>query len=74
VVNDKVERSHRIDADEFWRLLDGIVVDDTGPFTERLRAWETAYNIVQTHQALGYLTPAEYVASLGVVSSYLVKP
>jgi transposase InsO family protein len=64
-VNGKVERSQRIDADRFRRLLDGIVIDDTGPFTERLRAWEAACNIVRPHHALGYLTPAEYVASFG---------
>ncbi|MGO9205363.1 MAG: integrase core domain-containing protein, partial [Candidatus Limnocylindrales bacterium] len=28
--------------------------------------WETTYNTVRPHQALGYLTPAEYLASLGV--------
>ncbi|MGO9178234.1 MAG: integrase core domain-containing protein [Candidatus Limnocylindrales bacterium] len=31
-----------------------------------MRAWETTYNTVRPHQALGYLTPAEYLASLGV--------
>jgi hypothetical protein len=25
-----VERSHRIDAEEFYRLLDGAVIDDAG--------------------------------------------
>jgi hypothetical protein len=27
-LNGKVERSHRIDAEEFYRLLDGTVIDD----------------------------------------------
>ena len=27
-LNGKVERSHRIDAEEFYRLLDGVVIDD----------------------------------------------
>jgi len=31
-----------------------------------LRAWETVYNTIRPHQSLGYLTPAEYVASVGV--------
>jgi transposase InsO family protein len=31
-----------------------------------LRDWEHVYNTVRPHQALGYLTPAEYLASLGV--------
>jgi transposase InsO family protein len=28
-LNGKVERSHRIDAEEFYQLLDGVVIDDT---------------------------------------------
>ena len=31
-----------------------------------LRDWETTYNTIRPHQALGYLTPAEYLASIGV--------
>ena len=31
-----------------------------------LRAWEVVYNTVRPHQALGYLTPAEYLALVGV--------
>ena len=29
-LNGKVERSHRIDADEFYKLLEGVVIDDSG--------------------------------------------
>lgn len=28
-LNGKVERSHRIDNDEFYRMLDGVVIDDS---------------------------------------------
>jgi len=31
-----------------------------------LRAWEHTYNFVRPHQALGYLTPAEYLVSVGI--------
>ena len=31
-----------------------------------LRAWETVYNTIRPHQSLGYLTPAEYLASIGI--------
>jgi transposase InsO family protein len=31
-LNGKVERSHRIDAEEFYQLLDGVVIDDTKVF------------------------------------------
>lgn len=36
-LNGKVERSHRIDSDEFYRPLDGEVIDDANLFAERLR-------------------------------------
>ena len=36
-----------------WRILRPALLD-----------WETTYNTVRPHQALGYLTPAEYLASL----------
>jgi hypothetical protein len=38
-LNGKVERSHRIDEEEFYRLLEGVVIDDTGLFNERLQEW-----------------------------------
>src|ERR1700722_17117638 len=34
-LNGKVERSHRIDAEEFYRLLDGVLIDDTKLFNEQ---------------------------------------
>ncbi|SPX88029.1 hypothetical protein [Mycobacteroides abscessus] len=43
-LNGKVERSHRIDAEEFYRLLDGVVEGDTGLFNEKLKEWEDYYN------------------------------
>jgi hypothetical protein len=38
----KVERSHRIDAEEFYRMLEGVVIDDTGLFNVRLRSGRTS--------------------------------
>ncbi len=55
----KVERSQRIDADEFYKLLDGVVIDDTGLFNERLREWENFYNFDRPHGGLGGRTPYE---------------
>jgi hypothetical protein len=43
-LNGRVERSHRIDAEEFFRLLDGAVIDDTQVFNDKLREWEDYYN------------------------------
>jgi transposase InsO family protein len=33
-LNGKVERSHRIDEEEFYRMLKGVVIDDTQLFTQ----------------------------------------
>jgi hypothetical protein len=38
-LNGKVERFHRIDAEEFYRLLDGVVIDDAQVFNDKLQAW-----------------------------------
>ncbi|MEU4673540.1 hypothetical protein AB0F91_37695 [Amycolatopsis sp. NPDC023774] len=35
-LNGKAERSHRIDAEEFHRLLAGVVLGDLGPFNDEL--------------------------------------
>ena len=41
-LNGKVERSHRIDPEEFYRLLQGQVIDDTRLFTEKLQSGRTS--------------------------------
>lgn len=43
-LNSKVERSHRIDQEEFYRMLDGVVIDDTELFNDRLWEREDFYN------------------------------
>ena len=53
----KVQRSHRIDAEEFYRLLDGVVEDDTGLFNDKLREWEDYYNYHRPHGAAGRPDP-----------------
>ncbi|MEU6408356.1 IS481 family transposase [Microbispora sp. NPDC046933] len=58
-LNGKVERSHRIDAEEFYRLLDGVLIDDTGVFNDKLREWEDYYNYHRPHEALGGQAPYE---------------
>jgi transposase InsO family protein len=55
----KVERSHRIDAEEFYRLLDGAVIDDAGVFNDKLKEWEDYYNYQRPHGGLGGQTPYE---------------
>lgn len=64
--NGKVERSHRIDSQEFW---------DQHAFAERaeadaaLRSWEHRYNYQRFSLALGGLTPAEKLATKVASSS-----
>ena len=50
-LNGKVERSHRVDDQEFYQLLDQDGVrDDIHLFNEKLREWEDYYNTM-THGA-----------------------
>jgi transposase InsO family protein len=58
-LNGKVERSHRIDEEEFYRMLEGVVIDDTGLFNDKLREWEDFYNFNRPHGSLGGQTPYE---------------
>jgi transposase InsO family protein len=58
-LNGKVERSHRIDEEEFYRMLDGVVVDDSKLFSEKLQEWEDFYNFNRPHGGLGGQTPYE---------------
>jgi transposase InsO family protein len=58
-LNGKVERSHRIDAEEFYRLLDGAVIDDAKIFNNKLQEWEDYYNFHRPHGGLRGQTPYE---------------
>ncbi|MFF8940029.1 integrase core domain-containing protein [Streptomyces paradoxus] len=56
-LNGKVERSHRIDSGEFYRLLEGQVIDDVNLFNSKLQEWEDDYNYHRLHGALAGQTP-----------------
>lgn len=58
-LNGKVERSHRIDEEEFYRMLKGVVIDDTKLFNEKLQEWENFYNYNRPHGSLQGQTPYE---------------
>ncbi|MGH8983562.1 MAG: IS481 family transposase [Acidimicrobiia bacterium] len=58
-LNGKVERSHRIDNDEFYRQLAGVVIDDTNLFNDKLQEWEDFYNFHRPHGGLDGQTPYE---------------
>ena len=59
-LNGKVERSHRVDDQEFYQLLDRDgITDDIHLFNEKLREWEDYYNCHRPHGALDGHTPYE---------------
>lgn len=58
-LNGKVERSHRIDEEEFYQMLKGVVIDDSKLFNEKLREWENFYNFQRPHGSLSGGTPFE---------------
>ena len=59
-LNGKVERSHRVDDQEFYQLLDQDgITDDIHLFNEKLREWEDYYNHHRPHGALNGQTPFE---------------
>ncbi len=59
-LNGKVERAHRTHQEEFYDLVE--VPDDLVVHNTLLQAHEVVYNDIRPHQALGYLTPKEFVA------------
>jgi transposase InsO family protein len=59
-LNGKVERSHRVDDQEFYQLLDKDgISDDIHLFNAKLKEWEDYYNYHRPHGALAGQTPYE---------------
>lgn len=59
-LNGKVERSHRVDDQEFYQLLDKDgIADDIHLFNDKLREWEDYYNFHRPHGGLDGQTPYE---------------
>ena len=59
-LNGHVERAQRTHTEEFYELTACSLQIPT--LNRELRAWEHVYNTVRPHQALGYLTPHEFLA------------
>ncbi|MDV9171993.1 integrase core domain-containing protein [Streptomyces sp. W16] len=58
-LNGKSERSHRIDGEEFYQLLEGIIIDDAEVFNDKLREWKDYCDYRRPHGGLGGQTPYE---------------
>ncbi len=58
-LNGGVERAHRTHTEEFYEITDSDFEIDH--LTRELLEWEKVYNTVRPHQALGYLTPLEFL-------------
>jgi len=58
-LNGHVERSNRTHNEEFYELAHGQLSLEA--LNQQLRIWENTYNCVRPHQALGYLTPQEFL-------------
>jgi transposase InsO family protein len=64
-LNGHVERANGTHTTEFWELSDAE--PELEPLRAALLAWETCYDTVRPHQALGYLTPAEWLERQGIL-------
>jgi putative transposase len=62
-LNGRVERANRTHTEEFYEVTDAP--SELEPLQAALAEWEVCYNTVRPHQALGYLTPAEWLAQSG---------
>lgn len=53
-----VERANRTHREEFYEVEDiGLALEE---HNQQLEQWDRTYNYIRPHQALDYLTPAEY--------------
>lgn len=59
-LNGQVERANRTHTEEFYEVTPCSL--SIAELNRELQAWERTYNTVRPHQALGYLTPQEFLA------------
>jgi Integrase core domain len=54
-----VERSHRTDEEEFYRIVDVVRLDNT-ELQEAMQRWQDEYNHLRMHSSLGYKAPMQH--------------
>lgn len=62
-LNGAVERANRTHTEEFYEV--SAAEPELAALQAALADWEVCYNNVRPHQALGYLTPAEWLVQAG---------
>ena len=58
-LNGCVERAQRTHTEEFYEVVEFSL--EVATLNQELLAWERTYNSIRPHQALGYLTPHQFV-------------
>ena len=58
-LNGHVERAQRTHTEEFYEVTDANF--EISELNQALLKWEEVYNTIRPHQALGYLTPKEFL-------------
>ena len=59
-LNGCVERAQRTHTEEFYEVFEFAL--EIAPLNRELLAWEHTYNTLRPHQALGYLTPLQFLS------------
>jgi len=68
-LNGGVERAHRTHTEEFYEITDSTF--EIADLEKELVEWERTYNTVRPHQALGYLTPSEFLERRSCITKVL---
>ena len=68
-LNGGVERAHRTHTEEFYEITDSNF--EIADLQKELVEWEHTYNTVRPHQALGYLTPWEFLQRRSCITKVL---